>query len=390
MASTRTSPEGERELIPLFDLRLTEADLAAVEEVLRSGWLTLGPRTIAFEEAFAAHLGAKFAVAVSSCTAALHLAYLAAGVGPGDEVIVPAFTFAATGAAALYCGATPVFADILGPHDLSIDPEDVAAKITERTKAVTVVHFAGYPGPVKQLRELCDARGIALVEDVAHAPSADVDGRKLGTWGVAGCFSFFSNKVLSAGEGGLLATDDETVATLARRRRSHGMTSGTWDRHTKRAGQYDVRELGMNYRIDEVRSALLHSRLAGLEDDIAQRRRLTRRYHEELAKIDGIVVPYAGTDLERSSCYVLPILLEDPAKQGPLRIALREDHGVQTSLFYPGTHEFTAYRERFPGVSLPRTERASRTEVTLPLYPHMTDAEQDRVLTALAQELGAR
>src|SRR4051794_29666183 len=163
MAGTGTFPE-----IPLFDLRLEEQEIQAVLDVLRSGWLTMGPKTAAFEAAFAEHLGVRHAVAVSSCTAALHLSYLGAGVGPGDEVIVPAMTFAATAAAAIYCGATPVFAEIAGPHDLSLDPEDVKRKITERTKAVCVVHFAGYPAAVRELLEVCG--DIPLIEDVAHAP----------------------------------------------------------------------------------------------------------------------------------------------------------------------------------------------------------------------------
>src|SRR4051812_42921034 len=179
MPATGTFPE-----IPLFDLRLDPEDIEAVMEVLRSGWLTMGPRTAEFEEAFAAHLGTRHAVAVSSCTAALHLTYLAAGVGPGDEVIVPAMTFAATAAAAIYCGATPVFADILGPHDLSLDPDDVERRITPRTKAVGVVHFAGYPAPVERLAELCEAHGLALIEDAAHSPDAHVNGKMLGTWGL--------------------------------------------------------------------------------------------------------------------------------------------------------------------------------------------------------------
>src|SRR3954468_10968739 len=175
MPATGTSPD-----VPIFDLRLTEGDVEAVMEVLRSGWLTMGPRTQAFEERFAAHLGVRHAIAVSSCTAALHLAYLAAGVQPGDEVIVPAMTFAATAAAAVYCGATPVFAEIAGPHDLSLDPGDVEARITPRTKAVCAVHYAGYAAPVDELRALADAHGVALIEDVAHAPLAHSGGRALG------------------------------------------------------------------------------------------------------------------------------------------------------------------------------------------------------------------
>jgi dTDP-4-amino-4,6-dideoxygalactose transaminase len=375
--------------IPLFDLRLTPEDLDAVAETLRSGWLTLGPRTQEFEEAFAAHLGVGHAVAVSSCTAALHLAYLAAGVGPGDEVIVPAFTFAATAAAVLYAGGTPVFADIVGLHDPSIDPEDVRARITPRTKAVACVHFAGYAAPVQELKDLCDEHGLALIEDVAHAPSATAHGRKLGSFGLAGAFSFFSNKILSVGEGGLLSTDDAEVAAQARQWRSHAMTSGTWSRHSGASNTYDVTGLGFNYRLDEPRAALLLSRFARLEDDIARRRELTLRYRGLLAEVEGIAVPYRDEDIPTSSCYVLPIMVDDPATQGPLRIALREKHGVQTSLFYPAVHEFTAYRERFPGVSLPRTELAARSEITIPLFPHLQEEQQDHVVRAIDQELRA-
>ncbi len=382
MAATETFPE-----LPLFDLRLEEQDLQAVAETLRSGWLTMGPRTAAFEEAFAAQLGVRHAVAVSSCTAALHLAYLAAGVGPGDEVIVPSFTFAATAAAVLYCGATPVFAEIVSRERPYLDPKDVERRITARTKAVCVVHFAGYPATVDLMQELCDAHGLALIEDVAHAPSATLAGRKLGSWGLAGAFSFFSNKVLSVGEGGLLSTDSDDVATLARSLRSHAMTSGTWDRHSGRTDTYDVAGLGYNYRLDEPRAALLLSRLGRLEADIARRRELTLRYRSLLADVEGIVVPFDDADVPGSSCYVIPIMLEADGRRGEVSGELRE-RGIQTSIFYPSVHSFSTYRERFPEVTLPITELASRTELTLPFYPHMTNDDQDRVVTALAEVVG--
>jgi dTDP-4-amino-4,6-dideoxygalactose transaminase len=373
--------------LPLFDLRLEEQDFEAVAQTLRSGWLTLGPRTAAFEEAFAAQLGARHAVAVSSCTAALHLAYLAAGVGPGDEVIVPSFTFAATANAAIYCGATPVFAEIVSRERPSLDPADVTERITPRTKAVCVVHYAGYAADVQRLKELCDTHGIALIEDVAHAPSASCGGRKLGTWGLAGAFSFFSNKVLSVGEGGLLCTDDDEVAAFARSRRSHAMTSGTWDRHNGRTDTYDVLDLGFNYRLDEPRSALLLSRLERLEREIERRRELTRRYRSLLADVEGIVVPFEDGEVAESSCYVIPIMLEQDGRQAEVSAGLRA-RGIQTSIFYPSIHRFSAYRERFPGLSLPITELASRTELTLPFYPHMSNDDQDRVVTALAEVIG--
>jgi dTDP-4-amino-4,6-dideoxygalactose transaminase len=362
-------------------------DIAAVEEVLRSGWLTMGPRTAALEEEFAARLGVRHAVAVSSCTAALHIAYLCAGIGPGDEVIVPSYTFAATAAAVVYCGGTPVFADIIGLEDPSIDPAQVEALITPRTKAVCAVHFAGYAAPVDQLRTLCDEHRLALIEDAAHTPSATLHGRKLGTFGLAGCFSFFSNKVLSVGEGGLLATDDDEVAARARLLRSQGMTSGTWDRHSGRTDTYDVVELGFNHRIDEPRAALLRSRLQRLEDDIARRRELTHRYRAAFAGHDELLIPFRDEQVDEATCYVMPIYVRDPERQVPLRRHLRERHGIQTSLFYPAIHEFTAYRDRWPGVSLPNTERAARSELTIPLYSHLSEADQDRVVEAVLEGL---
>jgi dTDP-4-amino-4,6-dideoxygalactose transaminase len=325
---------------------------------------------------------------MSSCTAALHIAMLAAGVGPGDEVIVPAITFVATAAAVRYCGGTPVIADVVGPHDLGIDPADVEARITEKTRAVCAVHYAGYAADVSALRSLCDQRGLVLIEDCAHSPSATAAGseRKLGGFGLAGTFSFFSNKVISCGEGGMLSTDDAEVAAFARSRRSHAMTSGSWDRHRGHAAAYDVVGLGFNYRLDEPRAALLLARLPGLEADIAERRRLVRRYRDQLSGLDGVTVPYTDDDVARSSCYVMPVLVDEPELRDPLRGLLLEEHRVQTSVLYPAVHEFSAYRE-LASRGLARSERAARCELTLPLFPHLTEAQQDRVLAGLEQSL---
>jgi dTDP-4-amino-4,6-dideoxygalactose transaminase len=377
-------------LIPLFDVQLTDEHVDAVAATLRSGWLTMGPRTEEFERAFGEKLGARHAIALSSCTAALHLAYLAAGVGPGDEVIVPAITFVATAAAARYCGATPVLADVMGQHDLGVDPEDVEARITDRTKAVCAVHYAGYAADVDRLRALCEGRGIALVEDSAHSPSATPVGsdRKLGTHGVGGAFSFFSNKILSCGEGGLLATDDDAVAEFVRSRRSHAMTSGTWDRHHGRPGGYDVVGLGYNYRLDEPRAALLSARLGGMEDDISRRRRAVHRYRELLAAVDGVTVPYGDGQVDVSSCYVMPVMLERSELRDPLRAFMLDERGVQTSVLYPAIHEFTAYAHD-GGRGLDRSSLAARTQLTLPLYPHITEADQDRVVAAVEEGLRA-
>jgi dTDP-4-amino-4,6-dideoxygalactose transaminase len=370
----------DEQLIPLFDIDLSEDHVQAVADTLRSGWLTMGPRTAEFEAAFADRLGVRHAVALSSGTAALHLAYLAAGLGPGDEVIVPAITFVATAAAVRYCGATPVAAEVLGRHDFGLDPADVQARITSRTKAVCAVHYAGYPADTEALGAVCHERGLTLIEDSAHHP--------LGTpAGLVGCFSFFSNKVLSCGEGGLLATDHDAVAEFARSRRSHALTSGTWDRHRGHAPGYDVVGLGYNYRLDEPRAALLHARLKGLDDDVASRRDLVRRYRRLLSEVPGVALPYEDRDVDRSSCYVMPLTVDDPAVRDPVRQSMLDTYRVQTSVLYPAVHEFSAYST--PPDPLPRSEAIARTELTLPLYPHMTEQDQDRVVHALRESLGA-
>jgi dTDP-4-amino-4,6-dideoxygalactose transaminase len=360
--------------IPLFDVRLSETDIGAVVDALRSGWLTMGPRTEAFEQSFADHLGARHTVAVSNGTAALHLAYLAADVGPGDEVIVPAITFVATANAVRYCGGKPVLADIVGQRDLSVDPEHVERLITPRTKAVAVMHYGGYAADIPAIAALCEARGIALIEDAAHSPIAHPAG-------LAAAYSFFSNKVLGCGEGGLVATNDGDVAEFVRSRRAHALTSGTWDRHRGYASTYDVTALGYNYRLDEPRAALLAARLEGLEDDIRARRALVHRYRELLSDVAGITVPYRDEDVDHSSCYVMPVMVDDPATREPLRRRLRE-RGIQTSVLYPAIHEFTAYRysDRAP---LPRSELAARTQMTLPLFPHLSESDQERVVAAV-------
>jgi dTDP-4-amino-4,6-dideoxygalactose transaminase len=371
--------------IPVFDLRISDDDVEAVTDTLRSGWLTMGPRTQEFEEAFAERLGAEHVVALANCTAALHVALIASGVGPGDEVIVPPLTFVATAAAVRYAGATPVFADIVGNGDLGISVDSVAAAITERTKAVIPVHFAGYPIDIEALGDLCSKRGIALIEDAAHTPDIAVGERKLGTFGDSGCFSFFSNKVLAVGEGGALATNSAEIAARVRSLRSHAMTSGTWDRHRGHAETYDVVELGFNYRIDETRAALLLSRMRALGDDLDRRRELVAGYRELLAEVDGVEVAYREFDLSASSGYLMCVLLEEPERRPDLRVALRERHGVQTTVF-PAVHTLSAYSD-YVRDPLPNSDAAGLAHVVLPLFPALEAHLQERVVEALVTEL---
>jgi dTDP-4-amino-4,6-dideoxygalactose transaminase len=374
--------------LPVFDVRVEREEMDAVAATLRSGWLSSGPQTEAFESEFAEHLGAKHVLALSSCTAALHLACIAAGVGPGDEVIVPSMTFVATANAVRYCGGRPVFCDLVGAegNDLNMDTDLVEPLITERTKAVIPVHWAGYPVRLDALTEICERRGLTLIEDCAHAPWAEFDGRQLGTFGVAGCFSFFPNKVLGVGEGGALCTNSDEVAERVRRLRSQGMTATTIDRHRGSAMSYDVVEVGFNYRFDDLRAALIRPRFARLGNEIARRREIITRYRQLLADLDGIEVAYVGNDVSQSSCYLMGLLV-DPELRSAVRARLRDEHGVQTTV-YPATHSLGGYIREFGEVSLPKTEDAARRLFSIPLYPHMTDEMQDRVAHAVRESVG--
>ena len=243
--------------VPYFDLRLGDEEKQAVMEVLDSNWLTAGPRTEQFEKDFAGALDieATSAIAVTNCTAALHLAVVALGIGPDDEVICPSLTFVATANAIRYAGATPVFADICSTSDWTMDPDDIERKITPRTRAIIVVHYGGYACNMDRVMEIAERHGLKVIEDAAHALVSEWYGRKLGTIGDAGCFSFFSNKNMTTGEGGMIVTPHPEVADRMRVMRSHGMTKSSYDRFKSHVFGYDVTELGFNFRIDEIRSS---------------------------------------------------------------------------------------------------------------------------------------
>jgi dTDP-4-amino-4,6-dideoxygalactose transaminase len=373
--------------VPLTDIAMPESDVEAVAACLRSGWLTLGPRTQEFETALAAHVGTPHAIAVSSGTAALHLACRAAGLGPGDEVIVPAFTFIASASAVRYVGATPVLCDVRGAHDFNIDLEDVARRITPRTRAVIAVHFCGYPADVLELRGLCDEHGLTLIEDCAQAICATLDdsGRQVGTVGQLGAFSFFSKKQLCVGEGGMVTTADDELAASVRLARSHAMTSGTWDRHSGRTDTYDVVGLGFNYRIDEPRAALGLSRLARLDGDIAKRRAIVHTYRELLADIPGLELPWDEIAVRRSSHFAFPVLLADRGARDRFRDALKDD-GVQTT-WYPALHTFTECRQLSPPGGLPGAEQAAARHCALPLSSTMDEESIEIVVDAVRKAL---
>jgi len=369
--------------IPLTDIAMPEEDIEAVLDTLRSGWLTMGPRTQDFERAFADYVGAEHAVALSSGTAALHLSCIAAGLGRGDEAIVPAMTFAATPSAIRYTGAEAVLCDVRGPDDPLVDPDDVVRRLTPATKAVVAVHMFGYTAPVEELRVLCDERGLVLIEDAAQAVGATVEGsgRRTGTVDQLGCFSFFSKKQLCVGEGGMVTTDDAELAARVRSLRSHAMTSVTWDRHRGHEDSYDITGIGFNFRIDEPRAALGLSRLPRLEDDIEARRAVVRAYRARLAGVDGLELMFDDAAVSRSSHFGFPVLLQDRAARDAFRDALHRQ-GVQTT-WYPAVHLFSDYRRRSPELSLPRTEEVADRHCLLPLSPTLSETEIAQVVDAV-------
>ena len=374
--------------VPLADIDFGEQEITAVTEVLRSRWLSMGAVTQQFEQEFAAFIGAKHTLAVTNATAALHLACLAVGIGPGDEVILPSLTFVATANAVRYTGATPVFADIESLGDLNISADSIETCITAKTRAILVVHYAGFACDMPAIMEIARHHNLEVLEDSAHAIGSKLEGRTLGTWGAIGCFSFFSNKNMTTGEGGMLATDDDVLADRLRILRSHGMTSLSWERHKGHASTYDVVDLGYNYRIDEMRSALGRVQLGKLPVSNERRRELTALYRELLSELTPeVLMPFS--EVRGTSCYhILPVLLPPDTDRAQFMEGMKAQ-GIQTSIHYPPVHRFHIYENDWltRGNLLPLTEEASSRQVTLPLYATMRDEQVEWVTRAARQVL---
>lgn len=372
--------------IQLFKLNYDTAEEQAVAETVKSGWLTMGDKTTAFEAAFNDFLQDERTVslAVSSCTAALHLALLATGIGPGDDVVIPALTFVAAANVVRISGARPRLADCGSMSNWNVSAESIEAALTPATKAIIIVHYAGYPCDMESISRLCRDRGLVLIEDVAHAPGASIGGRMCGTWGDVSCFSFFTNKNLSVGEGGMVVSPDPAIADRLRKLRSHGMSTLTLDRHQGRAITYDVSEPGLNYRIDEIRAALGLVQLAKLPAGNELRAMLTRRYRDRLAG-SSVTMPFDQMPNDMRPVYhILPILLPEECVRENVIMDLRAD-GIQSSIHYPGLWDFTGYKYMMFASDNPLAAKICRRELTLPLYPTMTLDEVDSVCDALLQ-----
>lgn len=369
--------------VPLADVQLGPEEAAAVLSVLQSGWLTMGAVTQNFEQDFATFCGAQYALAMTNATAALHLACLSVGVGVGDEVIVPSLSFVASANAIAYTGATPVFADIEGENWLTISPKAIEEALTPKTKAIMVMHYAGYACDMPQVMAIAKKHHLAVIEDAAHAVGASLQGKALGTWGDVGCYSFFGNKNMTTAEGGMLVTDDAQIAQKARLLRSHGMTTLTWDRHHGHASTYDVVALGYNYRIDEIRSAIGREQLKKIPAGNRRRGELARLYRDLLAElVPQVDIPFRAPRGE-SSYHIMPVLLPKGADKARFMANMKE-HGIQTSWHYPPAHTFSIYTNSSDrhSASLALTNLVAQREVTLPLFPSMTDDQVSMVVEA--------
>jgi len=368
--------------VQLFKLDYAEAEKQALLDVLESGWITMGEKTKTFEEEFSRYLGGGVSsLAVSSCTAGLHMALLALDIGPGDEVMVPASTFIADLNVVMMVGATPVSVDATSLDDWNISVSDMKRKITKKTKAIIALHFAGHPFD-PEIVKIARENNIYIIEDVAHAIGGKRNGKMCGTWGDISAFSFFANKNLAVGEGGMFVAPDPKVFEKGRYLRSHGMSTLSFDRHEGRAISYDVLQPGLNYRMDEFRAALGLVQLAKLDENNARRKKLVEQYHN-LLKDTPVHIPFREIpDDTVFSYHIFPVLLP----VGADRIAFighMKQAQVQTSIHYPAYREFTYYKNIIKEPT-PVSDEISARVVTLPLYPTMTPDQVELVSRAVA------
>lgn len=372
---------GRSSMLLVAEPCLGAQEKSALADVIDTGWITMGDCVRSFELAFAHKHDVADAVAVSSGTAALHLALLALGIGPGDEVLVPSLTFVATANSVLYTGATPVFVDIDSPDVPLFSCSDAAAKCTAKTKAMIVMHYGGYLAERDSCQAFASSHGLLLIEDAAHAAGAD----RKGIFGDTAIFSFFGNKNMTTAEGGMVIAADREVLARVRQLRSHGMTRTALPRDRGHSSSYDVTMLGYNYRMDELRAAIGLAQLKRLEAWNDRRGDLTRAYRRLLAgHCPAVTVPFSQPRV--SAFHILPVLLPEQTDRQSVVEDLAEA-GIQTSMHYPPAHLFSLYRENGPVAQLPRTEDFARRELTLPLHPKLDLGQVEHVARTLAASL---
>jgi dTDP-4-amino-4,6-dideoxygalactose transaminase len=386
MSSTKRA-----EFLPFHRPFLGEEEIAEVVDTLRSGWLTMGPKTVRFEERFAEAVGARYAVAVNSCTAALHLALEAAGVGPGDEVITSPYTFTATVGAIVYAGATPVLADTCTDYP-NLDPAKAAARVTPRTKAIIPVHFAGAPCDLDAVQAVADSVGAVVIEDAAHALPARWKGRMVGALSTATAFSFYAGKNMTAGEGGMVTTDDAELADRMRVLRLHGISRDAWKRYSA-AGSwyYEVEQLGYKVNATDISSAIGLHQLDRLETFHARRLEIIDRYNRLLAEVPGIILPTPPDGADSAwHLYVVRLDAEQVAAGRSEVIEMLKADNIGTSVHFIPIHHHPHWQREL-GVAasdFPNASALYENAISLPLFPTMTDAEVDDVVASLGRIVG--
>jgi UDP-4-amino-4-deoxy-L-arabinose-oxoglutarate aminotransferase len=373
--------------LPLSRPSLGEEEIREVLDVIRSGWITSGPRVKRFEEEFSRYVGARHAVAVNSCTAALHVALLAHGMGSGDEVVTSSMTWSATVNMIEVAGAKPVFADV-DRETLQITPETVAAALTERTRAILPVHFAGQACDLDRLVAIATNRNLTIIQDAAHAVGTEFRGRRIGGGGVTACFSFHPIKNITTGEGGMITTDSDELAEKLRLLRFHGVNRDAWSRYGKvDSPRYETVTPGWKYNLTDLQAALGIHQLAKLDSFIERRTRLAELYHAQLAEIDGVKPLGRASGTSRHAWHLFVVTIE-PGRFGCDRdrfMQLMAQQGVGTGLHFTAVHLHDYYRSRYGYASgaLPNTEWASDRVVSLPLFPGMNDSDVSRVCEAI-------
>lgn len=378
--------ERREDFIPYNLPDITEAEIDEVVDTLRSGWIAKGPRTIKFEKEFAEYLGAKHAIAVNSCTAALHVSLLTQNIGPGDEVITTPMTFASTASTILHCGATPVFADI-DYRTGCIDPDEVEKKITPRTKAIVPVHYSGQVCDLDRIYELADKHGLYVSEDAAHALWSRYKGRLIGNrLRGAASYSFYATKNLATGDGGMLVTDRDDIAERARILVGQGMSHNAWNRYAKGGSwKYDIVEPGYKYNMFDIQAALGLVQLSRLEEMQKRRLEIAAVYQEEFGRIDAVEPPFVPEFATHCwHLYVLRVLPELLTIDRDQFIVELNERNVGTSVHFIPTHTMTAFRKfGWKEGDFPMAEKHFERIISLPLYPSMTDEQVQYVVAAV-------
>ncbi|MBI4214393.1 DegT/DnrJ/EryC1/StrS family aminotransferase [archaeon] len=383
----RPSPDQQHRVIPFSPPSITKAEIKAVTEVLRSGWLSIGPKTVEFEKKFASYVGAKHAILTNSCTSALFASLLASGIKAGDEVIVPTLTFAACANVCVHLGAKPVLADVC-EDTLCIDPQSVRSKITEKTRAIMPVHYGGHPAEMKEINEIAREKNIRVIEDAAHAAGAEYDNKKVGCGDNLTCFSFYATKNLTTGEGGMITLEDDALADRLRVLRLHGMNKDAWKRYTDQGSwYYEIVEAGYKFNSTDINAALGLVQLSRLDKMNRERERIAKAYSKAFNGIFEIVTPKKRRNI-RHAWHLYPIRLESVDRNA--FIEKLKAAGIGTSVHFIPIHLMPYYRDHFgyKQRDLPVAEKAYNSLVSLPIYPGLKKDSVAYVIETVKKSVG--